>query len=206
MVLSSYSFVQAVGDRLGVLHVISIHETMRQPYICRRNIRPVLLLRQEIMGEAQIKRRGTINVVHVLVAQLQAQRLDIPLKMVDLPPTYNGEDVGRFVHDVRQRHTGDLGLLLLGDAGQDLRDVDMGFRWTAHVSTLVGVTSVFEVAAAKGTPWSDAHAFSSAHGDDFALEIARCCGPTALVDGELTKAVVTGVLVCFGHNPGWEVS
>jgi hypothetical protein len=68
-------------NRLRRLHIVRIHKIMAQPHIARPNPRPILLVTQKVMRKPQLKRRRAINILHVLLAKLQAQRLDIPLQV-----------------------------------------------------------------------------------------------------------------------------
>lgn len=63
-----------------------------------------------------------------------------------------------------------------------------------------------EVSAAEGAPGAQGHAFVARHRDDFALEVAFCSRPAALVDGEGAEAVVAGVCMFVRHDQsgGWE--
>jgi hypothetical protein len=57
------------------------------------------------------------------------------------------------------------------------------------------------VAGSKSTPRHDTHPFGLAHGYDVTLEVPIGSAPSALVHHELAEAMVTSVLVGFGHNP-----
>lgn len=52
---------------------------------------------------------------------------------------------------------------------------------------------------------STSYPFVADHGNDITLEVSASSAPATLIDAELTKTVVPGVLVGLGNNPGRRV-
>lgn len=133
--------------------------------------------------------------------------------MVDLPPSDDGEHVGRLVHHVRQGHAGQLSLdpLGRGDLLEHFADLDRALRDRA--AHLLGVPAFgarplrvgLVVSSAQCAPGAEAQSLVDAHGDDVPLEVALVRGPVALVDGEAPQAMGAGVFVCFRDHPGGDV-
>ena len=153
-------------------------------------------LEQEVHWEANLERNSGINVINLFLAQLDCQRLDVALKMVDLPAANDWVHEGVLVAYIGQGDAGDLCLLLVGDGFELLGDFDVLLGSWASVTTLLVVLALLfggEVAATKGTPRAQSHAFFACHRDDLTLEVTIGCGPAALVDTEATEAVVAGI-------------
>ena len=169
---------------------------------------PTAVLEDEIEREAVLEGRGAVNLVDLLVAEFDAQRLDVGLEMLNLAPADDGEDVGRLVPHVGQRDAGDQGPLfpreLVENDGDLLRI--LGLAHFAPFGFALVVLGAHEGAAAQRAPGRQRHAFGLAHGDDVALEIADGGAPEALVDAEGGEALLAGVLVRFADDPGRGVA
>ena len=128
--------------------------------------------------------------------------------MVDLPSSHNGEDVWRFVHDIRQRHARHLRLLPLRNTLQHLRHLDLRLRRRRHVPPLAALPLLLalEVAAPERPPRRETHALGVAHGDDVALKVPLRRRPPALIDDELAQPVVARVLVGLADDPRGRVA
>lgn len=169
---------------------------------------------QEADGETDIELGRALDLIDILGAQLQPQRLDIGLQVLDFAPADDGEHVGRFVHHVRQRHGRER--RVVESRGHFLEhggDALLFGRGAAHLAALapgllllLPLLRGFEVAAAEGAPGRETHALVGAHVEDVALEVAVCGRPFALVDDELAEALLAGVFVGFGDDPGRGVA
>lgn len=115
--------------------------------------------------------------------------------MLDLAAAHNGIHVWVLGAYVGERNASDLRVLLLGEGLERLGHGDVFWGRGAAAALLIVLALLFggEVAAAEGAPGADGHALVAGHGEDFALEVALCGGPAALVDGEAAEAVVAGV-------------
>lgn len=170
----------------------------------------VVELEEEAHGEADVKGDGVFDLVHLVVRQRQRQRVDVLLEVLELAAADDGIDVGILGADVGDGDAGDGGVLFLGQG------VERGGDGAALVGGLVRLAAfVFggcellvrlEEGAPHDAPGRDGHAFALAHGEDVAFEVAHHGGPETLVDGELRQAVLTGVLIRFGHDPGRRVA
>lgn len=91
---------------------------------------------------------------------------------------------------------------------EDLADSNVVLARPAHLSALARFALILrlEVAAAECAPGRQRHTFLCAHGDDVAFEVTLGGAPLALVDDELAHAVVAGVLVGLGHDPGGGIA
>lgn len=153
-------------------------------------------LEQEVHWEANLERNSGINVINLFLAQLDCQRLDVTVKMVDLAAANDWVHEGVLVAYIGQGDAGDLCLLLVGDGFELLGDFDVLLGSWASVTTLLVVLALLfgcKVTTTKSTPWAERHAFFACHWNDLAFEITFSCGPTSLVDAEAAQAVVTGV-------------
>ena len=54
----------------------------------------------EVVREARLEGQDTLDVLDLLLAEADVQRLDVHLKMLDLAATDDGEDVCRLLHHV----------------------------------------------------------------------------------------------------------
>ena len=169
---------------------------------------PTAVLEDEIEREAVLKGRGGVDLVHLVVAEFDAERLDVGLEVRNLAPADDGEDVGRLVPHVRQRDARDQGPLCPRESVEDHGDLlrVLGLAHFAPFGFALVVLGAHEGAAAQGAPGRQRHAFGLAHGDDVALEVAHGGAPEALVDAEGGEALLAGVLVGLADDPGRGVA
>ena len=203
--------MQARPDRPLPGHTIKIGKHLRQPHILRLDLAPHLPAappRRKAMREPQIKRHRVLDLIDILNRQLQPKRLNIPLEMRDRAAPADGKHIRRLVQNVRERNRRDSRLLRLGNLLELARDLDLLVRRGHHLAALGGLALLLglEVAAAQRAPRRQPHALGPAHGDDVALEVARCRRPEALVDDEGAQAVGARVFVGFADHPGRGVA
>ena len=188
---------------LALINIVEMAAHITQPDIVRLASSP-----QKIHGEANIEWISRLDGLDVFVRQLQAERLDIALQMIDLPPTDNGKHIGRLVHHIRQRHTRKSSPMRLPHLLQRIRHGRIMRRRRPRPALplhLLALLGRLEAAPTERTPGGHPHPLGRAHVDDVALEVTIARGPAALVDDELAQAVVAGVLVGFAHDPGGGV-
>ena len=150
------------------------------------------------MGEAGIKSHRIIDLLDIFLSKLQGERHNIGLEMVHLSTTDDGKDIRGLVHDICQCDAGDECVLTVSDRLQHSTGSNLlvtGLDPSPFLS--ISLLLTLELAATKRSPRGNSHAFSSTHGNDVSFEIARSCGPTALVNGELAKSIAASVLVCL---------
>lgn len=148
--------------------------------------------------KAQIKWCRIINLLDIVLGEFQAQRIDVSLDVVELATTNNGEDIRCLVHDIGKSDTSHDAVLALGNGLECVADLSVVLLdLDSSTARCVSLLLRLEPAAAQGTPRRNAHAFTAAHGDDFALELAISCRPAALVYAELAEAMRPGVLIGF---------
>ena len=58
--------------------------------------------RDEVVWESRVEILDALEVSDSLLGELETQRRDIVLQVLDLPAAHDGKDVGRFGHHVRQ--------------------------------------------------------------------------------------------------------
>lgn len=153
----------------------------------------------EVVREPDIKWLDTFKARNLLVGELDAQRLYVVHKVLDLAPADDGEDVGCFGHDICQRdgrHR--LDAVLRGHLGQGLADSGLVLGLVARLSSkgtqaLAGALAILELG--------------------FALELASAeDGPSVLGRGKLaysrrlTDKQDEGGLVTYGASaiPKWR--
>lgn len=207
MCFAVLSRLRARGDDLRPGHSVDVRVRLNEEHIARLERRLGLAHEQEVHREAIVERHSGLDLIDLLLTELELQRLNVALQVVDLPATDNGENMRRFVHDIRQGDTGDQRPLLVRNLLELLADGNLVLVGRAHLTTLLRLALLFalELAAAEGAPGGQRHAFGLGHGQDVALEVAIRGVPAALVDDELAQAVVAGVLVGLGDDPGWGV-
>lgn len=184
-------------DRLRERHVVRFPAHLRQPHL-RGVLRDTRRLPEEVVREPKIERHRFLDALHVLLAQLQRERLDVLPQVVDVAAAHDGEDVGTLVHDVRERDARNDGALLVRDILENPADLDSCVGG-GYLPALLGLALLLrlEGAASKGAPGGEGHPLTAGHGDDVPLEVALGGRPAALVNRELREAVVTSVFVCF---------
>ena len=169
--------------------------------LCRPRHDPATLPRRlgtlahERVRESDIKVRLALQVLDLLVRQLDAQRLDVVVQVLDLTSADDGEHVGRLLHHVRKRD-GREGFdpVLAGDFLQRgrhffllrflLAGADHFPQSFARFLALLDLFLGLELAAADDAKGRERHAEVPAHGNDLALKVAVHHAPAALVDGE----------------------
>jgi hypothetical protein len=62
-----------------------------------------------------------------------------------------------------------------------------------------------ELAATQNIPRSDSHSMFATHWEDIAFQGPVHDVPASLIDGKGRLAMITGVLVGLGDDPGWTV-
>ena len=124
--------------------------------------------------------------------------------MFQLSCTTDREHVWRLIHHVGQRYTRDKCILPLSHLLQHFihlfRILCLGYG-SIPSSVFADLVFRLEVTSTQCAPRSQRHSFILAHGDDFSLKVALGGGPFALIDGELTQTMLTGIGVTLGNNP-----
>ena len=60
----------------------------------------------EVVREARLEGQDALEVLDLLVAEADVQRLDVALELLDLAAADDGEDMCRLLHDVGDRNCG----------------------------------------------------------------------------------------------------
>ena len=109
---------------------------------------------------------------------------------------------------VRQRNTRNRRLLLLCNFLQRSRDFNHVFRLAQFppLSLPLIILRVHKRAATQRPPRRQRHPLTLTHGYDVAFKVARGGVPEALVDAELREALLAGVFVGLGDDPGGGVA
>ena len=206
-----------ISNRLLRLQPINIRRTRQKEATL-----PMIdlgILTHKVPREANIERRGTLQLLDLLVRQDYLQRLNVILQLLDLASTDDRKDPGCLGHDVSKSHGGDVEFTntttkFVSDFLKRSRDLGFPFGLLAAregAKPLALLLACFdlrpglEFAAAQDAPGGDGHAVVACHGQDVSLEVSQHDVPATLINGEGCLAVQARVHVGCTNNPGGRV-
>lgn len=167
--------------------------------------------RKESVREARVKRTSLIYLMYVIIRETDLQTLDRIFQMLQSACSNKRKDIRSLVH-----HIGKGDVMKGGPLGLRHRFKFCGHRLVciarhALSSRIVGLALFqclcrLKLPSTYGAIWYDGHTFVPAHRDDVALKVTDGRIPKSLIGDELAQAVATGVLICFGDNPGGAIT